>query len=88
MKKDDPKVKFISFTKVAFPKLTPRAVRYRSVVDYTGTENTVRAVVDLVVIGKGRTEISLILTTLYSERAAADVAERNMARLLLSRVAA
>jgi len=88
MKRDDPKVRFVSFTKAAFPKLTPRAVRYRSVVDYGGTGDTVRAVVDLVLIAKGRTEISLILTTLYSERTAADVAERNLARLLLSRVAA
>ena len=88
MKKSEANVKFVSFTKVAFPKLTSRAVRYRSVVDYVQTDSTVRAVVDLVLIAKGRTEITLILTTLYSGRTAADVAERNLARLLLRRVAA
>ena len=45
-------------------------------------------VIDMVVIGKGRTEITLILTTRYADRAQADIAEQAMAKLLLRRVAA
>jgi hypothetical protein len=88
LKKDEPNVKMVSFTKVAFPKLTQRAVRYRSIVDYGQPGSTVRAVADIVLVGKGRTEISLTLTTRYADRAVADVAERNLALLLLSRITA
>ena len=87
-KRDDANIKLVSFTKIAFPKLTQRAVRYRSVLDYRQTGSTVRAVADFVLVGKGRTEISLFLTTRYTDRAVADVAERNLMLLLLSRVTA
>ncbi len=42
----------------------------------------------LVVLGRGRTEISLVVTVPYADRAAADVVERKLAKLLVSRIVA
>ena len=44
--------------------------------------------VDVIVLGRGRTEISLIVTTPYADRASAEVVERKLAKLLVSRIVA
>jgi hypothetical protein len=88
MKSDEAGVTMVSFKRVAFPKLAPYAARFRTVLDYDQSGSPVRAVIDMVVIGKGRTEITLILTTRYADRAQADIAEQALAKLLLRRVAA
>jgi hypothetical protein len=84
----EPNVKVVSFKKIDFPRLAQFSTRYRMVADYGEAGSTVRVLVDVVVLGHRRTEISLILTTLYSDRNAADLAERRLARLLVSRIAA
>ena len=86
MNSNEANVKFVSFTKVAFPKLTPYSTRYRMVADYASAGNSIRMLVDVVVLGRGRTEISLIVSTPYADRAAADVVERKLAKLLVSRI--
>ena len=86
MKTEEAGVTFVSFKKVAFPKLTQYAARYRTVVDYRQTGGSVRAVIDFVILAQGRTEISLVLSTRYADRAQADVAERALAQLLVSRI--
>jgi hypothetical protein len=88
MKTKEAGVRFVSFKKLAFPKLTQYAARYRTVVDYVKPGSSMRVSIDFVILGQGRTEISLILTARYADRAAADRAERNMALLLISRIAA
>jgi hypothetical protein len=42
----------------------------------------------MVVLGQGRTEITLVLTTRYADRAQADIVEQALAKLLVRRVAA
>jgi hypothetical protein len=81
-------VKFVSFKKVAFPKLAQFSTRYRMIADYGEAGSTVRVLVDVVILGQGRTEISLIVSTPYADRAAADVVERRLAQVLLGRVTA
>jgi hypothetical protein len=81
-------VKVVSFKKVAFPKLAQFSGRYRMVADYGGAGNTVRVLVDVIVLGQRRTEIALTVSTLYADRAAADAVEQRLARLLVSRIAA
>ena len=88
MNTDDPKVKFVSFKKIAFPKLGQYSTRYRMVADYGDPGNAVRVLVDVVVLGRNRTEISLILTMAYADRAQADLVERALAQLLVKRIAA
>jgi hypothetical protein len=88
MDTDDANVKFVSFKKIVFPKLAQYSTRYRMVADYGDAGSSVRVLVDIIMLGRGRTEISLILTVPYADRAAADAAERQLATLLVSRIGA
>ena len=88
MNSNNASTKFVSFKKVAFPKVAPYSTRYRMVADYANAGNSVRMLVDVVVLGRGRTEISLIVTTPYADRAGADVVERKLAKLLVNRIVA
>lgn len=80
--------KLVSFAKLPFPKVAPLAVRYRMVVDYRTAASPVRAVLDVIFIGRGRTEISLLVSAQYAERADVDAAGRRFAQLLVSRAKA
>lgn len=80
--------KLVSFAKLPFPKVAPLAVRYRMVVDYKTAASPVRAVLDVIFIGRGRTEISLLVSAQYAERAEVDAAGRRLAQLLVSRAKA
>jgi hypothetical protein len=82
----DARFKVVSFKKVAFPKLTRYAARYRLVADYGDPQSSVRVLVDVILLGHGRTEISLMLSTPYADRAVADAAERRLAKILVSRI--
>ena len=86
MKTSEANVKMVSFKKMPFPKLTPNTARYRIVADYGAAPDTVRILVDMIFIGRSRSEISLVLTTQYADRAAADVVGRRLAQLLVSRI--
>ena len=88
MDSDEPNVTFVSFKKIPFPKLAQYSTRYRMVADYGDAGSAVRVLVDVVMLGRGRTEISLVLTVPYANRASADLAERQLAKLLVSRIAA
>lgn len=88
MKSDEANVKIVSFTKLPFPKLTRYAARYRLLADYAASGKSVRVLVDMVFLGQGRSEISLLLSTPYADRAAADAAERRLAQILVSRLRA
>lgn len=88
IKADEAGVTVVSFKRVAFPKLAQYTARLRTVLDYDQSGSPVRAVIDMVVIGKGRTEITLVLTTRYTDRAQADIAEQALAKLLVSRIRA
>jgi hypothetical protein len=83
-----PGAKVISFTRMSFPKLAPLAVRYRMVVDYGTTASPVRVVMDVIFIGSGRTELSLLVSAQYAERADVDLAGRGLAKLLVARAKA
>ena len=84
----EPSVKLASFKRTAFPRIAPFARRYRMVVDYTAQAQTLRVLVDVILLGKGRTEISLLATGPYAARSSFDGAELRLARALLSRAKA
>jgi hypothetical protein len=84
----DASFKLVSFKKVAFPQLTRMAARYRMVADAGTPGSSVRVVLDLILLGQGRTEITLIVSAPYTDRAAADLAERRLAQILVSRIRA
>lgn len=84
----DAAFRVVSFKQTAFPKLAPLCRRYRLLVDYTGEAQTVRIMFDVILIGKGRTEITLASVAPYEARRAVEVAELRLARLLVGRATA
>ena len=80
--------KVISFTKLAFPKLTRYTARYRVLADVTTQEGRLRVLVDLILLGQGRNETTLVLSAPYVAHAAVDSAERRLAQTLVSRMRA
>ena len=80
--------KLISFTKLAFPKLTRYAARYRVLADVDTQDGQLRVLVDLILLGQGRNETTLVLSAPYVAHAAVDSAERRLAQTLVSRMRA
>lgn len=83
---EEPNVRFVSFKKLAFPKLTQFSVRYRMVANFGEAGSRVHALVDVISLGQGRTEISIVVTARYQDRAAVEVVERAMADRLARRI--
>lgn len=74
----------LSFGRAAFPRITPLARRYRAVVSLSGT----KLLVDLVVVGKNRTELQLSTIAPLAADAIVRPAEIRLARRLAGRVRA
>jgi len=81
-------VKVVSVTRLPFPALTRLAARVRMVLDYTTPNGNVRMLMDFVFLGKGRSELTLIVGAPYGDRATADAAEVRLARIMLGRTRA
>jgi hypothetical protein len=80
--------KLASAKRIALPGLAPLARRYRFIVDVTQQGETVRLLSDVILIGKGRTEISLLTTARYADRKPVEAAEVRLARALVARAKA
>jgi hypothetical protein len=80
--------KLVSLKKVAFPKLAQYSARYRLVYDFGKAGKSALVLMDMIVVGEGRSEISLFVSAPYADRVAADGAGRRLAKILLSRVKA
>ena len=84
----EPGARLISFKKTAFPKLASLSARYRLLIELSDRKPTVTMMFDSIVVGKGRTEITLVAVAPYAERQIVDAAELRLARALVSRVKA
>lgn len=80
--------KLVSFGPVGVPKIATYTRRYRALVDVTTATATVRVMVDVLVVGRGRTEITLITTAPSVAAAVVEAAELRLARTLASRATA
>ena len=78
----------VSFTKIAFSRVAPMTARYRLVQDYTASGRTQRILMDLILLGRGRNEVTLVVSVPYAERAAVAALELRLARVLASRMRA
>jgi hypothetical protein len=76
-----PSEKLLSISQVDFPAIAPYARKYRVILDV----NNVRAIVDLVLVGSGQTEITLTTTAPLSTDAVVSTAEIRLATVLLGR---
>jgi hypothetical protein len=83
-----PGMKLVSIQRISLPKLAPLARRYRVLIDLTQEGETVRLLSDLILIGKGRMEISLLTIAPYADRQDVQAAEVRLARALVARAKA
>jgi hypothetical protein len=84
----EPNMKMISFKRAAFPRLTQYSVRYRMIADFGKPGSSTRLLVDMIVLGQGRTEVMLTVWTPYADRATTDLAERRLAQIVAGRIRA
>ena len=83
-----PNAKLVSYTRVAFPQVASYAAAFRAVIDVTAQGQTLRLLVDVVLVGRRRSEITLSVGGPASGRSALTAAERRLARMLVSRARA
>jgi hypothetical protein len=78
--------RLVSFGRIPFPHLTRYAVEYRAVVYVpAGNTDAGRWLVDAVLVGAGRTEMSLDVLARTRTRVVTDALERRLARTMVSR---
>jgi hypothetical protein len=78
--------KLVSFGPFAFPKVAKLTAAFRGLIDVGSGSSAVRVLVDVVVFGAGRVELTLITTAPYSARAPIETAEARLAQVLVARV--
>ncbi len=72
--------------KLAFPRIAQYTAAFRLVLEVTAAGTTASMLVDLLLVGRGRTEITLTTVAPYDARAPIKSAEVRLARLLASRI--
>jgi hypothetical protein len=77
--------KLVSFAQVTFPKVAQRSAAYRGLIDVDTGAASVRVLVDVVVVGAGRVELTLITTAPYAARSVVQNAETHLAQVLAAR---
>jgi hypothetical protein len=77
--------KLVSFGTFAFPKLARLTAAFRGLVDVGSGPNAMRVLVDLVVVGTGRMELTLITTAPYAARTVVEKAEARLVEVMVAR---
>jgi len=80
--------KVLSFRRISFPRVTTHTAAFRGIVAVSALGQTVHVLLDVVLMGKGRTEISLDATAPAATARAVSAAERRLARTLAARARA
>jgi hypothetical protein len=80
--------KVVSFAKLRFPRVATYTALFRAVIAVQAPGRTVRVLADIVLAGRGRTELSLSVAGPAAAKTAISAAERRLARLLISRARA
>ena len=78
--------RLVSLRRVAFPRVATYTRAYRALIDVQAGTGTVRVMSDVVVFGRGRTEITLSTTAPFAAAATVKPAEVRLARLLVARI--
>lgn len=80
--------KVLSFGRIPFPQVGTHSAAFRGIVVVSVLGQTVRVLLDIVLVGRGRTEISLDATAPASGARVVSAAERRLARKLAARARA
>jgi hypothetical protein len=78
--------KLVSLKRIAFPHVATHTAAFRILVDVAAAGSTAHVMVDVVLIGRGRTEISLRTTAPFANTQVVTAAEVRLARILVSRI--
>jgi hypothetical protein len=78
----------VSFHRLAFPRLSTYAVAYRALIEVSVQGTHARVLADLVLVGKSRTELTLMLAAPAAAASSISGADVRLARGLLARVRA
>jgi hypothetical protein len=82
------KTKLVSIARRSVTHVTPQTAGYRIVVDVKSGTKTVPILLDILFVGKGRTELSLMVAAPAAARRTVQAAETRLARLMASRTPA
>jgi len=77
--------KLVSFRKLPFPHVSTYAALFRGVISAQASGQNVRILVDLLLLGQSRTEVTLNVAGPASATSAISAAERRLARTLIAR---
>jgi len=80
--------RLVSFRRLPFPRLAMFATAYRAIVEVSAGGASARVLVDLVLVGRSRTELTLLLAAPAAAGASIAAADVRLARTLLARVRA
>ena len=80
--------RLVSFKRLAFPRLATYATAYRALIDVSAQGSHARVLADLVLVGRGRTELTLMIAAPAGAAATIAAADARLARALLARVRA
>jgi hypothetical protein len=80
--------RLVSFRRVAFPHLARYTRLFRAVIEVRAQGQKVRVLADFVLVGRGRTELTLTVTAPAAVRASVSRLEVMLARAMLSRARA
>lgn len=75
----------VSFKRLAFPQVATYVRAYRALLDIAGSVSSVRFMTDIVVVGTGRTELTLLTVAPSSKTRAVYADETRIVRRLVSR---
>jgi hypothetical protein len=78
----------VSIRKLTFPHVAQYTAAFRLVIDVRSSSGTVPLLVDLALVGRGRTEVVLTTTAPYAARGPVKAAEVRLARILVGRIRA
>jgi hypothetical protein len=79
------RARVVSVERIAIPKLATYAAAFRAVIDLTAAHH-IRVMVDVVLVGRGRTEVTLTTTAPFASVGTIGPAEIRLARLLAARI--
>jgi hypothetical protein len=77
--------KLVAFDEISFPKVATLTAAYRGLIEIGTGKKAARVLVDVVVFGAGRVELTLITTAPYYARAEVANAEARLAQIMVAR---
>ena len=78
--------RLVSFRRLSFPRVATYANAYRALIEVSAQGTHARVLADLVLVGRGRTELTLMIVAPAGAATTVAAADVRLARTLLARV--